>query len=371
MALVAARCTQCNGEIEVDDTKEAGICRYCGTAFITEKAINYYNTYVTNHNSFAGAVININSRDCSKYVELAESARGANNWGECYKYASSALEIDPECSAAWKLKMIGSMMTSVTKDLKTMEILTCAQNSMKYANEEHIEQTKKDIYFLILVHESNLINLVCATLGNTANIETWKRSNISYREIARCDSFMSQIYVDVIRAIMQLHSFIPVEEIQNDIQCQEKAVSILEQYIASNNQYIQRLSLYDGHMTKDFYKQQVNNVQCLKIGILQSNLDKVKIKLKKNAGGCYIATCVYSSYECPEVWVLRRYRDSVLDTTWYGRAFIKFYYLVSPKVVACCSNKQWFKNVWKKYLDQKVLQLKHKGLKDTPYNDKY
>ena len=55
MPLVAAKCTQCGANIEVDDTKEAGICKYCGTAFITEKAINNYNTYITNNNNFAGA----------------------------------------------------------------------------------------------------------------------------------------------------------------------------------------------------------------------------------------------------------------------------------------------------------------------------
>ena len=46
MALVPAVCTQCGAAIEVDNSKEAGICKHCGTAFITEKAIN---NYVTNN----------------------------------------------------------------------------------------------------------------------------------------------------------------------------------------------------------------------------------------------------------------------------------------------------------------------------------
>jgi len=40
MALVAAKCTECGASIEVDDCKEAGICNFCGTAFITQKVIN-------------------------------------------------------------------------------------------------------------------------------------------------------------------------------------------------------------------------------------------------------------------------------------------------------------------------------------------
>ena len=41
-------------------------------------------------------------------------------------------------------------------------------------------------------------------------------------------------------------------------------------------------------------------------------------------GGCYVATCVYGSYDCPQVWTLRRFRDDTLGSTWYGRAFSNY-----------------------------------------------
>lgn len=66
MPLIPAKCTQCGANIRVDDSKEAGICEYCGTAFITEKAINNYNTYVTNN--YAGANINIIHQDNPDYM---------------------------------------------------------------------------------------------------------------------------------------------------------------------------------------------------------------------------------------------------------------------------------------------------------------
>ena len=31
--------------------------------------------------------------------------------------------------------------------------------------------------------------------------------------------------------------------------------------------------------------------------------------------GCYVATCVYGSYDCPQVWTLRRFRDNTLAET--------------------------------------------------------
>lgn len=63
MPLVPAICTQCGAQIEVDNTHEAGICKHCGTAFITEKAINNYNTYITNHIHTDKVVIGTNSVD--------------------------------------------------------------------------------------------------------------------------------------------------------------------------------------------------------------------------------------------------------------------------------------------------------------------
>lgn len=83
-----------------------------------------------------------------------------------------------------------------------------------------------------------------------------------------------------------------------------------------------------------------------------------------------MATAVYGSYDCPEVWTLRRYRDDVLASTWYGRAFVHTYYAVSPILVKWFGHTDWFKNLWRTKLDYMVDSLRHKGFKDTPYDDK-
>ena len=41
--LVPAVCTQCGGQVEVDPSQEAAVCKYCGTPFIVEKAIQNYS----------------------------------------------------------------------------------------------------------------------------------------------------------------------------------------------------------------------------------------------------------------------------------------------------------------------------------------
>lgn len=90
-----------------------------------------------------------------------------------------------------------------------------------------------------------------------------------------------------------------------------------------------------------------------------------------STSGCYVATCVYGSYDCPEVWRLRRYRDNYLDEHWWGRAFIKVYYAISPTLVKWFGDKDWFRKPIKRILNKKIDKLAEKGYEDTPYNDKY
>ena len=90
-----------------------------------------------------------------------------------------------------------------------------------------------------------------------------------------------------------------------------------------------------------------------------------------DTSACYVATAVYGSYDCPEVWTLRRFRDFTLDETWYGRLFIKAYYATSPTFVKHFGNVKLFKSQGKKLLDKWVAELNSKGYESTPYKDKY
>lgn len=91
---------------------------------------------------------------------------------------------------------------------------------------------------------------------------------------------------------------------------------------------------------------------------------------QKSSSGCYVATAVYGSYDCPQVWTLRRYRDYKLSENWYGRLFIKIYYTISPTLVKWFGKTQWFKNMWRGSLDKMVNRLQDKGYESTPYIDK-
>ncbi len=89
----------------------------------------------------------------------------------------------------------------------------------------------------------------------------------------------------------------------------------------------------------------------------------------KKEGGCYIATCVYGSYDCPEVWTLRRFRDDQLASRAIGRLFIRTYYATSPTLVRWFGKADWFRSLWRSFLNRWVHRLNANGVENTPYED--
>ena len=90
----------------------------------------------------------------------------------------------------------------------------------------------------------------------------------------------------------------------------------------------------------------------------------------QKSGGCYIATAVYGSYDCPQVWTLRRFRDNTLAESLLGRAFVRAYYAVSPALVRWFGETAWFHRLWRGPLDRLVAFLRLRGVEDTPYQDR-
>ncbi len=139
-------------------------------------------------------------------------------------------------------------------------------------------------------------------------------------------------------------------------------------YTVSEEKYNEIKSLMDAN----------NKIQAIKVFRETTNTDlvtamKVVSDVFENDGkpkeGCYVATCIYGSYDCPEVWTLRRYRDNTLGKNLFGRMFIRTYYALSPTIVKLFGKTKWFKKMWKGKLDKMVKSLQDKGVESTPYND--
>lgn len=123
-------------------------------------------------------------------------------------------------------------------------------------------------------------------------------------------------------------------------------------------------------MSEKMIKNEAIQEYAEKIKALDPEFKMPELKDNSSSGGCYVATAVYGSYDCPQVWTLRRFRDNTLAETWYGRAFIRAYYAISPTLVKWFGKTEWFKNLWKPTLDRMVEKLNGNGVEDTPYDDR-
>jgi ribosomal protein L7/L12 len=70
----------------------------------------------------------------------------------------------------------------------------------------------------------------------------------------------------------------------------------------------------------------------------------------KPKSGCFVATVCYGDYDAPEVLVLRQFRDSRLMPSLMGKAFVKFYYAVSPFVAKQIDKSSGLKRCIRKYI---------------------
>lgn len=110
-------------------------------------------------------------------------------------------------------------------------------------------------------------------------------------------------------------------------------------------------------------------IQNMTDNIIDSTPSSQSSSSNSSSGGCYVATCVYGSYDCPPVWTLRRFRDNTLSQNLFGRMFIRVYYAVSPTIVKMFGEYEWFHKMWRKPLDRLVSKLQKNGLESTLYKD--
>lgn len=390
MAFVAAKCTQCGGNIEVDDTKEAGICQYCGTAFVTEKAVNNYNTYITNNNNFAGANINIVNGDVANLLELAKNSLEITNEKDALKYCEKALEIDVKCSDAWFIKMKAERFRVIKaeptiENAKSIDAISAAgNNSIKYADASIKETRIHDVHKFYFESVNSLLKSmeVSVEYNDVDMLITLAQTN---KNAALVKDQMHLLGITTKELFtLKLLDDISVEEISSDADFINSLIECINLYVSFREKYRVRCLIYSGGPNpeavaamKKKYDELVSKLptehrssisEWTMVGEVSASGSS---PANSSSGGCYIATCVYGSYDCPQVWTLRRFRDHTLDTTWYGRLFIKGYYAISPTLVKILGQKKWFVHFWKKSLDKLVGNLNKKGVKDTEYMDKY
>ena len=371
MPLVPAICTQCGAQIEVDNTHEAGVCKHCGTAFITEKAINNYNTYVTKNTNINANVVNIynNQKDfvikAGKLIEYNGTSDTVVVPSEVQIIAKGAFS-----KADWDdFEMAGSNIKKILLPSSVTQI------------EEFAFHNCQNLTVVIM---SNNISL----MGNGCFSGCKRLNTIEIKD--NVDALVSDAFLDIREGTVQLPAklkkiaglmFNGCDSIKQVII--PDGITEIEEFAFTKLANLQEVTIPDSvinchfeafkaglytndnirivHASEEWKRKNYGKISCL---ASYAPMDS------KQKSGCYIATCVYGSYNCPEVWTLRRFRDEFLDITWYGRLFVRFYYAISPTIVRVFGRREWFREFWKKKLDVMVDKLNSKGIESSRYEDK-
>lgn len=358
MSIVNVKCPNCGASIQLDSNREEGFCSYCGSKVKVQEAISR---------------IRIDkSIDLKNLLNLANAAIEANNGQEALDYANKTLEVDSQNAEAWYIKMQAQGLLTTFADLKCTEIVTSGRKAIEF---DHSEEMKLNIYGYYLNKCLNDFHFLMTQLQDTKAIKDLFDANCQLNAFKATENTLGADSVVALclsqeANIIGLKLAVPDSEINKNQELARITGEVAIQLVYYQNALNARFNVYgtslnDNAMAK--YKQYLSQIKQGLPTEMQSVIGEES--LINQQAGCYVATAVYGSYDCPEVWTLRRFRDFTLANTLYGRAFIHAYYAISPKLVKLFGQTKWFKMLWKEPLDRLICKLQSEGFDNTPYND--
>ncbi|MBU5626197.1 hypothetical protein KQI82_04580 [Oscillibacter sp. MSJ-2] len=409
-------CEMC-GSTELLKQDGVFVCQSCGTKYSIEEA---KKMMVEGTVEVAGTVKVDSSDKIANYLVMANSAYDAGNQKEAENYCNKIIEIDPSNYEAWFLKGKAAGWQSTLANIRVEESVNCFTKAIENVPEDKAEEVKKGASQEITNLSKALVQLCCNNYsknGSTNNANTIKSNCVKVQLYAlqlltKCGvqpkDFKSEIATKINQAVVAAYNGDIKKDYWGSTGHPSKAAwdRYTEQAWAAVDLLKYAISLSDDDASAD--KQRYENIIFILKEIESSasyrysngawgkeyqytGEGKEKIinqimeyhnKIKeidpnytiperpKASSGCYVATAVYGSYDCPQVWTLRRYRDYTLAKTWYGRAFIHTYYAISPTLVKWFGHTEWFKKTWRGRLDRMIVKLKNEGVEDTPYQDR-
>ncbi len=346
------------GSNDVVKQEDLFVCQNCGTKYSVEAA---RKMMIEGTVEVKGTVKIDESQKIQTWVTFAETAFRADNLKEAYDYANKILELTPNSIEAWMIRMKCVSKMGTLENPRTGEILTIGKNiiALDRSKEEEVGAFFMDTGTQMLRSAFSLLN------GEVDK-------NSVFHNTEALDKYCDQA-IALERAVAGFSVFKSSEAIQAK---GDDFVGAYQDFTECLIDYIHELNPYDKETIEELSKKYETVDMSLRkdfptTSYFDENQDNATMPQDEKKSGCYVATAVYGSYNCPQVWTLRRFRDTTLDETWYGRAFIRTYYAISPALVRWFGETNWFKKMWRKPLDKMVASLQEKGVESTPYQDKY
>lgn len=359
------------------------VCQNCGTKYSVEDAKKLL---------VEGTVKIDNTEKINNLYVLARQARKSNDSENAVKYYDLIKQEDPNSWEACffnvyyraiqtKILYIQSAANSITNCLDTVFNLIKKSSDSDADKKDHVLDVAKHVLIIctLLDHSAKKTFVDSATrlLNSNGNptsyaVEYANRALAVVDALFTCGNLIERDYSGDTEFIGKN----ACELWKSGIEIWKNIYAVFDnhasRYQRIKNDYVTKILKYDSNyqFTAPTYAGTGIPAIFLKTMRTHSNSDFGISSPVSSGGGCYVATAVYGSYDCPEVWTLRRYRDYHLAETWYGRVFIRTYYAVSPTLVKWFGHTEWFKKMWRGRLDNMVRNLQRKGFEASPYKDR-
>lgn len=309
------------------------VCQSCGTKYTVEEA---KKMMVEGTVDIQGTVKVDSSQKLENLYQLARRAKGEDNAEQASNYYGQILIEDPD---SWEAQFYKTLFDSKQTTIAgipnaAITVGNSIQNVFRLIEKKE-DESKRNTAYITVYEDAMKFSLLLSSNALSG----------------------AQGFSDPMKSLEVARTYTTgITELNIKLGNACKSVGLNEQAITA-------------------YKASVAYFGVLGPSVRDGVIEKIKeldptYTYEKPKGGCYVATAVYGSYDCPQVWTLRRYRDETLAETWYGRAFIHTYYAISPTLVKCFGDTEWFKKMWKGKLDRMVTKLQKDGVESTPYNDR-
>lgn len=406
MSLIDCKCTNCGSNLSVNSDKDAAICEYCGSAFVVEKAINSYNisnnisaevvnVYTDDFKDFvirAGELVKYNGMESDVIIPDTVTHIGKRVFKNCVGLKSVTLSnsVTTICEEAFK-NCSGLIRIEIPDTVTSIE--ACAFegcSALSYIKlPDKIERVKFGMFRGCKSLKEIVIPDSVVSIGGEVFEFCYSLTDIKFPKGLKflgadvfylCSSLTKVSLPDTVESIGLnegggLYSGSFTNSSITEFTIPKGVTKVLPNTFEGCDELFS-LTIHDG--VTEFSEKALYGCVNLKVICASEEWKKQHWQIHpllssyepKKKNGCYIATAVYGSYDCPQVWALRRYRDLSLNSVWYGRRFIKLYYAISPYLVEKFGDRVWFKRICKNILDKIIVRLDEKGFSQEPYIDR-
>lgn len=345
-------CEMC-GSPEIVKQEGYFVCQNCSTKYTVEEAKKLMIEGVVD---VTGSTVRVdNTLRLQNLYRIARRAKDENNAENACRYYSEILVEDPNSwEASFYLNYFQAMKTTVANMVSAITSLQRTNTSVLKLIKTNIKDPKlqKEVILEVVNRCIEISTLFYKSSVNQFNSfpKTGDPKNINYQNmLSRCFAAIHLLYNLGNNIEQEFSSYTELRKLA--VQPWSRGVDLHIELIPE---------LFDKQSNKSTVLSYVDKIKQYVPDYQTPNI---------STSLCVIATAIYGSYDCPQVWVLRRFRDFSLEPSFFGRILISSYYSIGPFLVTLVNQFVLLNIITRKLLDRFVSSLIRKGYKNTPYKD--